>query len=114
MSDNSLLTTEKEKNLAITNYQPQPVIRQISPKTPKNFFLNTSEQLPVITNEKEQLTTKEQILLTRIKQLEEQLVQVQTENSNLKLENKHLKALIQQDERTEAKVIQPLPFKGKK
>jgi len=114
LSDNSLLTTEKEKNLAITNYQPQPLIRQISPKTPEKFFLNTSEKLPVITNQEERPTNKEEFLLTRIKQLEEQLVQVQTENSNLKLENKHLKALIQQDERTEAKVIQPLFLKPNK
>jgi regulator of replication initiation timing len=70
--------------------------------------------LPVITNEKKQPTTKEEILLTRIKQLEQQLAQVQTENSNLKLENKHLKALISQDERTEAKVIQPLFLKPNK
>ena len=70
--------------------------------------------MPVITNEKEQPTNKEEILLTRIKQLEQQLTQVQAENSNLKLENKHLKTLIQQDQETEAKVIQPLLLKPNK
>jgi cell division protein FtsB len=64
--------------------------------------------LPVIANE------KEQFLLTRIKQLEEQLSQVQAENEKLKTENKHLKALISQDQENEAKIIQFLPFKGKK
>ena len=64
------------------------LISEISPKTPKKFLLNTSEQLPVITN-REQPTEKEQILLTRIKQLEEQLAKVQAENKQLRIENKN-------------------------
>jgi hypothetical protein len=110
--DNSPLLIRKEPKPAITNYQPQPVIRQISPKTPEKFSLNTSKQLPVITK-KEQPISKEEILLVRIKQLEEQLKQVQNENNYLKLENKHLKALVQQSQGTEAKILQPLPFKIK-
>lgn len=115
----SLIRTKPKPT--ITNYQPQPTIRQISPKTPEKFFLNTSEQLPVITSEKEQ-STKHGILLTKIKNLEEQLKQVQAENNNLRLEinrinsaeqNKHLKVLIRQDQATEAKVIQSLPLKIK-
>ena len=109
MSDNSLLTTEKEKNLAITNYQPKPLISEIPPRPQGKFSLNASEQLPTITNEKEQPTAKEKILLTKIKYLEKQLARIQTENSNLKLENKHLKGLISQDQRTEAKILQLLP-----
>ena len=111
--DNSLLNSEKEKNLAITNHQPKSLISKISPKTSDKFLLNTSEQLSVITN-KEQPINKEQILLTRIKQLEEQLAKVQTENNNLKLENKHLKSLIKKDQKTEAKILQLPPFKPNK
>lgn len=110
---NSLLNIRKGNNSAITNYQPQPVIRQISPKTLEKFSLNTSKQLPVITNG-EQPVSKEQILLAKIKQLEEQLKQVQAENEKLKTENKHLKSLIRKDQETEAKVIQSLPFKPNK
>jgi regulator of replication initiation timing len=69
--------------------------------------------LPVITNGK-QITDKEQILLVRIKQLEKELVKVKAENSNLNLENKHLKALIKKDQATEAKILQQLPSKSSK
>jgi hypothetical protein len=109
--DNSLLKTKTEKTSAITNYQPQPLIGEIPLKSSEKFFLNTSEQLPVITNG-EQLTDKEQILLARIKQLEEQLAKSQAENNNLKLENKHLKALIKKDHETETKILQPLKLKN--
>ena len=113
--DNSLLIAKTEKKPVITNYQPELVISQISPNPPEKFSLTTiankppkiSEQLSVITN-------KEEILLTKIKQLEQKLAQVQTENNHLKLENKHLKALIRQDQETEAKTLQPLPFKPNK
>jgi hypothetical protein len=110
-NDNSLLKIKTEKNPAIANYQPQKLISQISPKAPERIFLNTSEQLPVITN-REQPTSKEQILLAKIKQLEEQLAKAQSENNNLKLENKHLKALVKQDHETEAKTLQPLKVKN--
>ena len=124
--DNSLIPIKTERKSAITNYQSKPLIRQISPKNQEKFFslrensfnkkkpfLNNSEQLPVITNRGERQTAKEQILLVKIKVLEGQLKQVQTENNNLKLENKHLKTLIRKDQETEAKILQPLPFKVK-
>lgn len=110
--DNSLLPAKAEKKLAITNYQPKPLISEILPRVSEKFFLNASKQLPVITN-REQPINKEQILLTRIKQLEEQLAKVQVENAHLKLENKHLKALIRKDQETETKILQPLPLKIK-
>jgi len=107
----SLTFTEIEKRPTITNYQPQTVIKQILPKEPEKFLLDTSEQLPVIANRK-QPTDKEKILLAKIKQLEEQLAKVQAENNYLKLENKHLKSLIRKDQATEAKILQPLPWKS--
>jgi hypothetical protein len=110
--DNSLLNAESKKTPTVTNYQPKSLINEIPLKISEKFFLNTSEQLPVITD-REQPTSKEQILLTRIKQLEEQLKRLQTENNSLKLENQHLKELVQQDHKKEAKVIQPLPLKVK-
>ncbi|MCE8163667.1 MAG: tyrosine-type recombinase/integrase [Candidatus Moeniiplasma glomeromycotorum] len=103
--DNSLLTTKAEKNPAIANYQPKVEISGIPTKSQEKFFLNTREQLPVITNKREQSTEKE-LLLTKIRQLEKELAKVQAENTNLKAENKHLKALIRKDQETEAKVIQ--------
>ena len=115
--DNSLLTAEQEKNRAITNYQPKLLISEISPRPLGKFIskkAEISEQLPVITGKKTQSTEKEQILLAKIKQLEKQLTQVRAENNNLKLENKHLKALISQDQRTEAKILQLLPWKSGK
>ena len=111
--DNSLLTAKTKKKPVITNYQPKALTNEISPKNQGEFSL-TSGQLPLVTSKKEQPTEKERILLTKIKQLEEQIIQIQAENSNLKLENKHLKALIKQDQKTEAKVIQPLIFKPNK
>jgi regulator of replication initiation timing len=69
--------------------------------------------LPVITD-REQPTNKEQILLARIKQLEKQLAKFQAENTHLKLENKHLKTLVQQDQETETKIIQSPPLKVKR
>jgi hypothetical protein len=108
--DNLLLITEKEKNPAII-YQSKVEIGEIPPKKPEKFFLNNSEQLPLITNG-EQPTDKEQILLTRIKQLEKELAKVQAENNHLKLENKHLKTIIKQDQETENKILQISPFKG--
>jgi hypothetical protein len=115
--DNSLLTAEAKPKPTITYYQPKSVISEIPPR-PQGKFISKkteiSEQLPLITNEKEKSTAKEKILLAKIKQLEEQLAQVQAENNNLKLENKHLKALISQDQETEAKVIQPLFLKPNK
>lgn len=106
--DNSLLTTETEPKLAIISYYSKPLIRQISPKNQAEFFLDDRKQLPI------QPTEKEQILLAKIKHLEEQLKQTKEENNHLKAENKHLKALIRKDQETEAKVIQPLPFKPNK
>ena len=110
--DNSLLKSGKGNNSTITNYQPQKLISEISSKTPEKFSLNTNEQLPLITNG-EQPTNKEQILLIKIKQLEKELVKVKAENEKLRVENKHLKALINQDQETETKILQPLPLKGK-
>ena len=112
--DNSLLNAEQEKNLAITNCQPKSAISEIPSRSPGKFIskkTEISEQLPVITNKKTQQTEKEQILLEKIKQLEDKLAQVQAENSNLKTENQYLKALIKQNQKTEAKILQPPPFK---
>lgn len=100
--DNHLIINPNEKHPTI-NYQPKSLTNEISPPKLGKFPL-TNQQLPT-TND------KEQILLNRIKQLEEQLKQFQAENANLKTENKHLKALVQQSTKTEAKVIQQLPFK---
>lgn len=109
---NLLLPAKTEKNLAIINYQSKLLISEISPKNQAKFSLNTSEQLPVITD-REQKNYKEQFLLKKIEQLEEQLKQVQAENTHLKLENKHLKTLIRKDQKTETKILQPLPLKIK-
>jgi len=109
--DNSLLTTKKGKNFAITNYQPKSAISEIPPRPQGKISLNTSEQLPITTNKREPSTTNEEILLTKIKDLEKQLARIQTENSNLKLENKHLKGLIRQEQETEAKMVQLLTYK---
>lgn len=113
--DNSLLIAETKKTLAITNCQPKLLVSEIPPKTPEKFLLNTvankqPERL-LINNSKS--NDKEQILLDKIKQLEKELAKVQAENNNLKLENKHLKILIRKDQETEAKILQPLPFKVK-
>ncbi|CAG8779041.1 16952_t:CDS:1, partial [Cetraspora pellucida] len=69
------------------------LINEISPKPPENFFLTntskknnqaeTNQQLALTANKREKITEKEQILLAKIKQLEEQLKQVQAENGNL-------------------------------
>jgi hypothetical protein len=110
-----------EPKTIIANYQPKSLVSEIPSKNQEKFSLNIiskkteiSEQLPLITSEREQPTEKEQVLLAKIKQLEQRLAQFQVENNNLKAENKHLKVLIGQDQETEAKVIQPLPFKPNK
>lgn len=107
-----------EPKPAITNYQPLKLISKILPKNQIEFSL-TREQLPIITNQKEH-STEQEILLAKIRNLEENLVsvkqqlkQVQVENNHLKLENKHLKTLIRQNREIETKILQPLPFKIK-
>jgi len=82
-----------ESKPTITNYQPKPAISEISPKYQEKFSPNViteikspaknNESLPVITSQKEPATTQERILLTKIKQLEEQLKQTQAQNNNL-------------------------------
>jgi len=97
----------------ITNYQSQKIISEISPKTSEKLlsdtFANKQPKRLLINNNRNK--DKEQFLLTRIKQLEKQLTQVQAKNNHLKLENKHLKTLIRKDHKTEAKILQPLPWK---
>jgi len=86
----------------ITNYQPKPLISEIPPKPQEKISPNiitetkslNSEQLPVITN---QPTGKEQFLLVKIKQLEEQLKQTQTENKNLTTKLAQSEALSQSE-----------------
>ncbi|CFW92731.1 protein of unknown function (Integrase, catalytic domain) [endosymbiont DhMRE of Dentiscutata heterogama] len=106
--NNFSLISSHEKKPTITNHNPNKLTgemrscsnnkhSQISPPKKKE----NKQQLPNIND-------KEQILLAKIKNLEEQLKQVQTENNNLRLENKHLKVLVQLTEKTEAKVVQPL------
>lgn len=90
--------------------KPKPPEKQFLAKIPVHQSIN-NQQLPLITNHEEPPTEKETILLTKIKHLEEQLSQIQRENNNLKSENKHLKTLIRQDQKTEAKTLQPLPLK---
>ncbi|CAJ0749081.1 13656_t:CDS:2 [Entrophospora sp. SA101] len=66
-----LLTEIKEK--PITNYQSQPLISEIPSQTPR-----------IIKSKKEPQNQKENILLVKIRNLEERLKQIQTENNNLK------------------------------
>jgi len=109
--DNYLSTPKTSKK------SPEKLINKISPKTLEKFSLNyankktdqpkTSQPLALTANNKEEPTEKEQILLQKIKLLERQLAQVQAENNNLKSKNKHLKALVQQNQ---AQIIQ-LPLK---
>lgn len=58
-------------------------------------------------------SSKVENFLERIKELEGKLSKVRAENNNLKLENKHLKDLIKQEQGNEAK-IQLLTFKSNK
>ncbi|CAI2194116.1 11690_t:CDS:1, partial [Funneliformis geosporum] len=77
--DNPPLLTEISET-PITNYQPKSIISGIS--TPSiSQKTEISEPLPEITK---RLEPKENILLTKIRNLEEQLKQTQTENNNLK------------------------------
>ncbi|CAG8449929.1 9090_t:CDS:2 [Ambispora gerdemannii] len=110
--DNSLSAPNLSKKL------PQ-LVNAIPPKSQEKFLLantnkkndqlQTSQQLILIPNQREKITKTELILLAKIKNLEQQLVQIQTENKSLKSENRHLKILIQQNQlKTEAKIIQPL------
>ncbi|KLL04888.1 MAG: tyrosine recombinase XerD [Mycoplasmataceae bacterium RV_VA103A] len=118
--NNFLLISTTKKSLTITNYQPKAITNEISPKIQGKFSLNSikpksnqpenSQLLALTANNEERFNQKEQILLEKIRNLEEQLTQIQTENSNLKVKNKHLKALIQQEQETETN-IQQLSFK---
>jgi hypothetical protein len=124
----------KQKPTKPSNYLPltkiSTKVNEIPLITPEKFLLdNTSkkinqleinQQLASIPNKREKITEKEQILLEKIKSLEGQLKQVQEENGNLKFKNRvlvkqnqHLKSLIQQDQKTEAKIIQLPPRKLK-
>ncbi|CAG8840750.1 3411_t:CDS:1, partial [Racocetra persica] len=93
--DNLPLTNTIEKSTTITNNQPNQLTREVSPPTPAKFSLNLirqkSDQLEIANNEEKSSEKqnfvgdqKETILLAKIKNLEEQLKQVQTENNNLK------------------------------
>lgn len=73
--DNFLLINSHEKNPTIVDHQPDQT-REISPPKMKKFF----SQPPALTANGE----KETILLQKIKFLEEQLKQTQTERDNLK------------------------------
>lgn len=118
-TNNFLLISPTKKSPTITNYQPKAITNEISPKTREKFSLNSikpksnqpenSQLLALTANNEEKFNQKEQILLEKIRNLEEQLAKVQTENTNLRSENKHLKALVQQSTKTEAKIIQQLP-----
>ncbi|KLL04430.1 MAG: tyrosine recombinase XerD [Mycoplasmataceae bacterium RV_VA103A] len=93
--DNLPLTNTIEKSTTITNNQLNQLTREVSPPTPAKFSLNLirqkSDQLEIANNEEKSSEKqnfvgdqKEQILLEKIKNLEEQLAKVQTENNNLK------------------------------
>jgi hypothetical protein len=107
--DNSLLNSgEQEKKPVITNYQPKSAISKVPSKLERNkvpvkqkLSLNItnkrkeiSEQLPPITSKSE----KEQILLAKIRNLEEKLKQTQTENENLKIDKESYKMSSQKAE----------------
>ena len=82
-----------------TAKSPEKLISEISPKTPEKFLLNnpnkkfdqpkTNQPLALITNKEQKPTERELILLQKIKLLEKQ-------NTHLKSENHHLKALVRQ------------------
>jgi len=106
---NSLLTSgEQEKKPTITNYQPKSVISKVPSRLERNkvpvkqkLSLNItnkrkeiSGQLLPITSESE----KERILLAKIRNLEEQLKQTQTENENLKIDKESYKMSSQKAE----------------
>ena len=81
------------------------LISKISPKIPEKFPLNpvskknsqlkTNQSLAIAVNEKQKSIEKEQILLAKIKHLEEQLKKTATERDNLKIEKEKAKALSQ-------------------
>ena len=102
---NSLPITTEPPTITIKTEPPPPITKIPTQSTEKNFLnlplnkvsandfssaiteakISNNEQLPAITNQKEQTTKKEQFLLTKIKQLEEKLNQTQAENRNLKV-----------------------------
>jgi len=97
------------------------LINGISTKEPEKFLLNsvgkksdqlkTNQPLIIVANKKGKLTDSEVILLAKIKSLEKQLAQAQTENNNLKSENQRLKALVQQfQQKTKTQIIQLTHF----
>jgi len=94
---------------------------EISPTSQEKFLLNnpsknfdqlkTSQPLALTANKKGKLNDSEVILLAKIKSLEKQLAQAQTENNNLKSENQRLKALVQQfQQKTKTQIIQLTHF----
>jgi hypothetical protein len=122
---------------------PGMLINEISPRTSEKFSLNpankkndqleTNQLLVLSPKNRERMTEKEEILLVKIKLLEKQLKQTQTERDNLKQlvqQEKELSAkqkqradqaeqklqeikqqLNKEDKELEAKVEQPLLFK---
>jgi len=82
---------------------------EISPTSQEKFLLDnpnkksdqlkTSQPLPLITNKEQNSTEKELILLQKIKHLEEQLKQTQTERDNLKIEKQKFQQLAQQEKK---------------
>ncbi|CAG8667929.1 8762_t:CDS:2 [Paraglomus brasilianum] len=100
---------------------PGMLINGISTKEPEKFLLNsvgkksdqlkTNQPLIIVANKKGKLTDSEVILLAKIKSLENQLARIQAENNNLKSENQHLKALVQQfQQKTKTQIIQLTHF----
>ncbi|CAI2186567.1 19698_t:CDS:2 [Funneliformis geosporum] len=80
--DNPPLLTKISKK-PITNYQPKSIISRIS--TPSiSQKTEISEPLLVITDQQEQENQTKNVLLAKIRNLEEQLKQTQAENNNLK------------------------------
>ncbi|CAG8720555.1 6125_t:CDS:2, partial [Cetraspora pellucida] len=89
--DNSLSPISAKPKSAKIDFQCKPVISEIQTKPSGKIFLNSktnqqseiSQPLALITRQKAPPTEKETILLIKIKQLEEQLKQTQTECDNL-------------------------------
>ena len=106
--------TSQKNSPALISIEPKPIIeikaeRKIS---------TISEQSPLITDKKEKPIAQEQILLAKIKQLEEQLKQTQElaqqeKNRADKAEQLLKQIKLEQAQENQAQIVQPLPWKFK-
>ena len=99
VEDNCLSTPKTLKK------SPEILTNEIPPISQEKFLLNNpskksdqlkiSQPLALIVNSEEKSAKKEEILLAKIKLLEEQLKQTKTERNNLKTEKEKAEALVQ-------------------